>query len=65
MKNQIKNEKELEKLLNTPISVPIFYEIDDLDNGTIAENRIIIDEEGMREFFEEELERIISLINNF
>jgi hypothetical protein len=62
---KIKNEKELDKVLNDKICVPVYHAIDPSDNGTIAEGIVHIDEESMREEFENKLADIVQAVANY
>ncbi len=58
-KLKIKNDKDLERLLKDKICVPIYYSKDFSDKGIIY-----IDEEGIREEFENKLVDIMQIIKN-
>lgn len=62
---KIKSEKDLDRMLNSSICVPVYYSEDPSDNGTIAEGIVHIDEESMREEFENKLAEIVSAIAKY
>lgn len=62
---KIKNEKELDKVLNSEIRIPVYHTTNPSDNGTIAEGIIRIDEESMREEFENKLADIVNAVANY
>lgn len=62
---KINNEKELDKVLNSKICIPVYYSEDPSDRGTIAEGIIHIDEESMRDEFENKLADIVQAIANY
>ena len=60
----IKNEKELDELLESKIVIPVYWN-EAGDPGTISEGRITIDEEGMRDEFEIKLKEIVEAVSNY
>lgn len=57
---EIKNDKQLEKVLDGSISVPIYWQYRD-----VSQTNVIIDKESIREEFENKLTDIISAIENY
>jgi len=60
----IKNEKELDELLESKITIPVYWN-ETGDIGTISEGRITIDEESMRDEFEIKLKEIVEAVSNY
>jgi hypothetical protein len=57
---KIKNEKELQKILDGSITIPIYWQY----RGT-GDDRIDISKEEMREEFENKLKEIVEAIENY
>jgi len=53
----IKNETELQKILDGNIIIPIYWHDD--------EDRVYIDEDGIRDEFENKLREIIKAVENY
>ena len=56
---KIRNEKELQKVLDGSINVPVYYT--ENTDGT----RVYIDEESIKEEFENKLKEIVKAVENY
>lgn len=57
---KIKNDKQLEEVLNSIICVPVYWQYRD-----VSQTNIIIDEESIREEFNQKLEEIINAVRDY
>lgn len=57
---KIKNEKQLQEVLDSSISVPVYWQYRDM-----LQDRVFIDEESIREEFEKRLKEIIEAVENY
>jgi hypothetical protein len=57
---KIKNEKELQKILDGYITIPVYWTEQEINH-----ERVLIDEESMREEFENKLKEIVEAVNNY
>lgn len=56
---KIKNEKELEEILNGIVQVPVYY------SQNVDSSRVEIDCESMREEFEKQLQELVYAVVNY
>jgi len=61
----IKNDKQLQKVLDTPIKQNIYWSENPLDSGTLKEGKVYIDRESIMDNFEFQLDEIINAVENY
>jgi len=57
---KIKNDKELFAILDGQFIIPIYWQEEDVDNS-----RVRVDEESMREEFEDKLQELVEMVDNY
>ncbi len=56
---KIQNEKELQIILDSKISIPVYW------SQNVDNTRVYIDEDSIREEFESQLKLIMEAVNNY